>query len=59
MAILIESGRIIGYADTPEELQNKIRESKYHGENWRLVDGPTGDEPMTVDELKSSLGHGD
>lgn len=57
LAIHIETGKIIGSADTPEELQKAVRKSEYRGQDWRLVDGPTGEEPMTVEELKATLGH--
>jgi hypothetical protein len=55
LAILVETGQVIFHAKTAEQLQEMVRGSKYNGQDWRLVDGPTGEKPMTVEELKASL----
>ena len=55
LAILCKTGEIIAAEDTIDELRTAVSESIHSGMDWRLVDGPTGQEPMSVEELKQAL----
>ena len=55
LAVLCRTGEIIAAEDTIKELVTAVRESVYSGQDWRLVDGPTGKGPMSIEELKQTL----
>ena len=56
LAIDILTGSVIASVDANTKnvhalLKTAVENSYFPGSDWRLVDGPTGDEPMTIDEL--------
>tara|TARA_Y100000310_G_scaffold339442_2_gene432088 strand:- start:548 stop:847 length:300 start_codon:yes stop_codon:yes gene_type:complete len=51
LAVLSETGEIIAAASDVESLRITVAESKYNGCDWRLTDGPTGDDPISRSEL--------
>ena len=55
LAILCRTGKIIAAEDTIDELRTAVMESVHSDMDWRLVDGPTSKNPMTIDELKRTL----
>ncbi len=51
LAVLCQTGEIIGDADTLQNLKRAVSESLYHGQPWRAIDGPGSDGPAYLASL--------
>lgn len=52
IAILPETGEVIAVAESVQELRILVAESEYHGQTWRLMDGPSGQIPLSLKEAE-------